>query len=123
MLTAFLILLVAVVFSVAGELLLKNGMNQVGLFSLRPDAFLGTLVQALTTPSVIAGFICAGIAAVFWLSVLSRMPLSWAYPMLSLSYVLGVFAAALFLKEPLNLPRILGVLIIVGGVALVYRSG
>lgn len=123
MFIAFLILLVAVIFSVAGELLLKNGMNQVGLLSLRPDAFLGTMLRVLTTPSILVGFVCVGIAAVFWLSVLSRAPLSWAYPMLSLSYVLGVFAAAIFLKEPLNLSRILGVLIIVSGVALVYRSG
>ena len=122
MLRAFLILLVAICFTASGELLLKNGMNQVGFLSLRPQLLFPTLVRAFTTPSIIAGFALVGVASILWLSVLSRVPLSWAYPMLSLSYVLAVLGSALFLGEHLSFYRIVGVLIIIGGVCVMYRS-
>lgn len=122
MLRAFMILLVAVVFSVTGELLLKHGMNSVGFLSLRPGPLIAGLWRAFTNPYVLIGFGSVFLASIFWLSILSRVPLSWAYPMLSLSYVLVVFASWWFLGEHLSMTRVLGVLVIWGGVFLVYRS-
>jgi len=122
MLRAFIIILGAVSLTVTGELLLKSGMNQVGFMSLRPDLLFPTLARAFTTPKVIGGFALVFGASILWLSVLSRVPLSWAYPMLSMSYVLGVLGSALFLGESVTLTRALGVLVIIGGVVIVYWS-
>jgi len=122
MLRPFLILLVAILFSASGELLLKDGMNKVGLLSFQPSLFLPTLWRAFTTPQVIMGFVCAFVAAIFWLAVISRVPLSYAYPMLSLSYVVVVFASWLLLGEDFSFTRLLGVLIICSGVYVVFRS-
>lgn len=119
---AFLILLVAISFTVTGELLLKHGMNIVGFLSLQPQLFLAGLVRAFLNPFILGGFALVFVASLFWLAVLSRIPLSVAYPMLSLSYVLAVFAAALFLGEHITWLRVLGVLIICTGVALVGLS-
>ena len=122
MLRPFLILVVAITFSVSGELLLKDGMNKVGTLSFRPSLFLPTLWRAFTTPQIIIGFALAFIAAIFWLAVLSRVQLSYAYPMLSLSYVIVVFASWLLLGESLSLTRLIGVFIICSGVYVVFRS-
>lgn len=122
MLQAFLILLVAIGFTATGELLLKHGMNQVGFFSLRPDLFFPTLLRIAVTPSIIIGLVSVGIASVLWLSVLSRVPLSWAYPMLSMSYIIGMFGSAVFLGETLTVSRLVGVAVIIGGVVIMYRS-
>jgi len=122
MLRPFLILVVAITFSVSGELLLKDGMNKVGTLSFRPSLFLPTLWRAFTTPQIIIGFALAFIAAIFWLAVISRVQLSYAYPMLSLSYVIVLFASWLLLGESLSLTRLIGVFIICSGVYVVFRS-
>ncbi len=122
MVTPILLLFIAVCFSVTGELLLKHGMNQVGLLSFEMRLLLPSLLRAFTNPYVILGLGSIFVGAIFWLSVLSRVNLSYAYPMLSISYILVVFASWLMLGEPLSLTRILGVVIIMGGVFVVYRS-
>jgi len=122
MLRPFLLLLVAVCFSVTGELLLKSGMNKVGVLSLQPHQIASSLWRAFTNPLVLAGFALVFIASIFWLAVLSRAPLSWAYPLLSVSYVLGVMFSWAVLGETVSLSRLAGVIIIVIGVFLVYRS-
>lgn len=115
-------LLIAISFSVVGEMLLKYGMNAVGSLDLTGWHAIPQLIRTFTTPAVLAGFILIFGGSLFWLSVLSKMHLSWAYPMLSMSYVIVVFLSALFLNEPITAWRIAGVLTIIAGVFMVYRS-
>lgn len=118
----FLLLLVGLCFSVAGELMLKHGMNQVGRLDFTPGLLAAGLFRTFTNPYVLLGFASVFTASIFWLGVLSRAPLSWAWPLLSLSYVFGVLLSWLVLGESLSFSRLAGVLIICFGVFLVYRS-
>lgn len=122
LLKPFLILIIAVLFSVTGELLLKHGMNQVGFFSLQPGQFFSTLPRVFASPFILLGFGSIFTGSIFWLSVISRVPLSYAYPMLSTSYILVVLASWIFFGEHITLTRIAGVAVIIAGVAVVFRS-
>ena len=86
-------LAIAVMLTVSGELLLKHGMNRSGVMDLAPASFLPTLICVYTNPFVVLGFLFILSASVFWLSVISRVPLSYAYPMLGTSYILVVIAS------------------------------
>ncbi len=119
---AFVLLLIAIVMTNAGELLLKRGMSMLGVMSLHPETLIPTLFRTFTNPFVLAGFVLVFGASIFWLAVLSRVDLSWAYPMLSLGYVLVVILSAIFLNETITLTRVFGVLIIVTGVFVLFRS-
>ncbi|MSQ15068.1 MAG: multidrug resistance protein [Dehalococcoidia bacterium] len=122
MLRPLAFLLVAVTFSAVGELLLKHGMNKVGVLSLQPEQILPSLLKVFTTPPIVLGFSSIFLGSIFWLAVISRVPLSYAYPMLSTSYVIVVVASWLLLGEQLTQMRIAGVLVICAGVAIVSRS-
>ncbi len=117
---AFISVAIAVCFSVTGELLLKAGMNDVGVLSLHN--FFSVVGRMMTHPKILIGFGSIGVGAVFWLAALSRADLSWAYPMLSLGYILVLLFSSIFLHESVGLTRWIGVLIIVVGVILVSRS-
>ena len=54
--------------------------------------------------------------------VLTRVPLSWAYPILALNQVLILLVAATFLGETVSAMRWAGVFLIITGVFLVSRS-
>jgi drug/metabolite transporter (DMT)-like permease len=120
MLKPFLLELIAICFSVTGELLLKSGMNQIGVLSFKD--LLPTLGRILCHPRILIGFGFFGLGAFFWLSVLSRVNLSWAYPMLSIGYILVLVVSAVILKEHVSMTRWMGAVVICAGVYLVFRS-
>ncbi len=124
MFLSFALILCSIVLGVAGELLLKVGINKLD------DLAFGGLNQAahsmltvLTTPAIVIGFVCYGLASVFWLAVLSRLDLSYAYPFLALMYLLIPLAARIFLHEDIPSGRWVGIVVIMIGVAIVARYG
>lgn len=66
-----------------------------------------------------AALVLTGIAALLWLKILSGSDLGVVYPMVSLSYVIGLLLAVWFLGEKATAYQWAGVLLICAGVALV----
>jgi len=116
------LLLIGILFSVSGELMLKHGMNKVGTLSLNPTLFISSLVRTFTTPYVLAGFALVFCGSIFWLAVISRIQLSIAYPMLSLSYVIALLASWRLFGEQPTATKLVGVVIIVLGVVVISRA-
>jgi len=115
MFKVFLTLLLAICLTVAGEMLLKAGIQRIGGFSFTWNSILRTFSHWM----VLVGFGLIFAASIFWLVVISRWELSVAYPMLGLSYVVTVIASWLVLHEPITWQKVVGSLIICAGVALV----
>ncbi|MBC7287528.1 MAG: EamA family transporter [Armatimonadetes bacterium] len=114
---AVAVLLVAIGLGVAGQLLIKLGLNRLGQ-SPSPAKVLASIL----TPLVFGGFACYGISSLLYLQALSRLPLSYAYPMIAISYVAVVLASWKFLGEDINALRIGGLAVIIIGVILVALS-
>lgn len=107
----------SVVFGVIGQLCLKTGVSSVAT-----SGGLAFLYRALTTPMVLLGFGAYAASSLIWLVVLSKVALSYAYPMVALGYVFVVVASAVILREDVPLVRWVALLIICAGVALLARS-
>lgn len=119
---ALLLLIPAILSSTTGQLFLKRGMTQVGGFAFTPDAIVAILPQIIFNPFIWIGFAGFLGGTIFWLGVISRAPLSLAYPILALSYFVVVLEAWLFLGEAVTWQRVLGVAIIFVGVVIVGLS-
>lgn len=119
--TTLAILLTSIVLATVGQLLLKAGMTQVGeLSGVAADAgMLGLLARVATTWQVVAGLGAFGLSAIFWLVTLSRIPLSTAYPIVSLSYVLILAFSVVVLGERPSVLVWAGVILIMFGITLV----
>ena len=59
-----------------------------------------------------------GLYAVGWQQVLKRLPLTTAFSNKAVTIVWGIIWGALFFAEPVNLPKVMGALLIVAGVVL-----
>ncbi len=117
------LVVISVCFAVAGQVTLKAAMDQfgpIGEAQLTNPAH--TLVRALQLPLLWAGLVLFGISAVFWLVVLSRVPLSVAYPLVGVSYILVVLMAKLVLHESVPALRWIGVVIVALGIAVIGAS-
>ena len=116
-------LVVSIAFAVAGQLTLKSAMTQVGRIGrAQVRAPAKTVVRAAKEPRLWIGLALFGISAAFWLVVLSRVPLSVAYPLVGLSYVLVVLLSRLLFHEQVPAMRWAGVVVIALGIALVGMS-
>jgi drug/metabolite transporter (DMT)-like permease len=115
-------ILLSTVLGVAGQLLLKQGMTQMGALQLSFAAVPSILWRMATSPYVIGGLMVYVSGTFFWLIVLNRVQLSYAYPFASLSYVLITLSAWILLQEDIRPLRWIGMLVICAGVFLVSRS-
>lgn len=118
-LTTITILLLSVVLATAGQLLLKAGMTEVGQLQLGVGEVVGLLRSVATTWQLLLGLVSFGASATFWLVTLSRVPLSTAYPVVSLSYVLILAFSYLILGERPGPTVWTGAVLIMIGVSLI----
>lgn len=115
-----LLLLFAVGAAATGQLLLKHGMTGVAAAVAKDGGPL--LVKAATSPWVIGGLAVFGISALAWLTTLSRVPLSVAYPFNALGLLLIIGSSVVVLGEKVTPLAWLGVLMVAGGLVLVVLA-
>ena len=108
---SFSFILVGVLLNAAAQLLLKAGTNAMPLG-----------LRLALEPHILGGLACYVVSVVVWVVALSRVPVSIAYPMLSIGYVVNALAAWYWLGEAVSSMRMLGIGIIVLGVFIVARS-
>jgi drug/metabolite transporter (DMT)-like permease len=114
---AVAILLFAICLGAVGQILLKFGLGK-----LHNPTVAQTLATIVTNKYVFGGFFCYAISSLFYLVALQKLDLSYAYPMIALSYVLVTFLAWRFLGEQVPGLRVLGLAIIIAGVVVMALS-
>lgn len=115
--------LFSVFLATAGQLLLKAGMGRVGYIGGdRLGKPVDLMIQVATTWQVVLGLALFFLSAVFWLLVLSRVPLSFAYPFAGLAYVLITAFTRFILNEQVPGLRWVGIALIIAGILLVAKT-
>ena len=103
-----------------GQILLKKGMLVYG--AVDASRIWSQIFHVLMVPHILIGLVCFSGSFVLWLSVISRNEISYAYPMVSVSYVIILAVSAYWFKEQVTAVRILGVALILSGVIAITRS-
>ncbi len=117
------LILMGVGLNAAAQLLLKVATRPLAHFSDFSADTLGSSVGILfKSPSFWAGMVCYAASVCVWLAALSKAPVSTAYPMLSLGYVVVAAVSVLWLGESMGPAKVLGIALICAGVILVSRS-
>ncbi|MDR1878568.1 MAG: EamA family transporter [Bacteroidales bacterium] len=111
------LILVQSVLLVAAQIFLKISVRLFGSFAWT-TAYFKTVFTTWQFP--VSG-VCALGAFFVWMYVLKQYAFSLAYPLLSISYIIGLLAAYLFLHETIPYTRWIGVIIIILGVYFVVK--
>ncbi|MGH9468555.1 MAG: EamA family transporter [Terriglobales bacterium] len=123
--TVFLLILIAVGLEVAGQLLYKSGINRMPGMTGSPFSSWALAIfawEALRNWRVLLGIAIYCAQAAVWWGVLSKVDLTYAFPLTSLSYVVLLGASRIFLKEHISTQRWLGTVAVVFGVYLITRT-
>lgn len=113
----FILLLVSVFASVAGQFFLKAGALKLGKVNF--DNTINQIVSIITIPELLIGLTCYGLGAIAYILLLTRVNLSVAAPSISLVYVFSILLSVFVFKEVISPIRLMGLSFIVAGVILV----
>jgi multidrug transporter EmrE-like cation transporter len=101
----YLALIAGIVLGVVGQVSVKIGAERSG-----------DLVAQFLNPFTISGFAIYAIASLFYVVSVKKLPLSIAYPSVSLSYGVVALIAHWLWNEPFGTSQVLGLLLIGGGI-------
>lgn len=115
-----LLIVISVLLNCAAQLCMRKGMLIVGEVGM--SGLMQNIGCMLTNIWLWAAMCCYGISILMWMIVLSKVEVSFAYPFLSIGYVVAALAGYYFFGESLSLSRIAGIIVICIGVYLISRS-
>jgi multidrug transporter EmrE-like cation transporter len=111
----YILLILSIITLSAGQLLLKKGVNEV---SLQPN--FQSILRSLFNPYIFLGYVTYGISSILGLFLLKKMPISIAFPAMSLTYVIILMVSVLYFKEEFTIYKLFGIVLIVSGVSLLF---
>ncbi|MDB5761803.1 MAG: 4-amino-4-deoxy-L-arabinose transferase [Herminiimonas sp.] len=120
--TTFGFIFTGICLNALAQLLLKAGTNAVGAIHLTAENWLPTGLKLAAQLPILGGLTCYVVSVLVWIIGLSRVDVTIAYPMLSLGYIINAIGAWYFLGETVSAQRILAIVVIIVGVALLARS-
>lgn len=115
---SLLLVLSGTIVSSAAQLLLKAGTNALSVSGSNST----WIIRVATQPFIWGGIACYVASMGIWILVLSRMPVSVAYPLLSIGYIITALFGYLLFGEQLGFVKIAGILIIMLGVAILTTA-
>jgi multidrug transporter EmrE-like cation transporter len=111
-------ILLSIVLTVYGQIVMKWPVNLAGSLPNELSSKLLFVLHLLTNPWIISGFASAFLAAISWIGALSRFPISYAYPFMSLSFVIVLILSNVFFGESITINKSVGMGLIVLGIII-----
>lgn len=100
-----------------GQVLLKFGLLRMEPFGWNMSFWRSALLNWQFAGSGLS----FGAASILWMYIIKHYPLSMAYPLVSLSYVFGLFSAMVFFHEQVDLSKWAGVFLIIIGCCIIAK--
>jgi drug/metabolite transporter (DMT)-like permease len=122
--TMYVLIIISVGLAISGQICLRRGMSEVkertgmgaGDLMKKPGVFVK---QIATTWLVLLGLVLFVASALFWLIILTDVPLGVAYPFVSLTYIVVMFYDMWFENREILALNWVGVAAIVVGIVLI----
>ena len=119
----FIFIIIIVMLNATSQLLLKVGILRVGQADFDNGNILKLLLGAMTNGYVLLGLLTMTVSMITHMMSLSRFDVSFVFPFISFAYIIVAVWGFLFLGEPFNLTRYIGIAVIIAGTIILAMSG
>lgn len=117
---SIVLILISVLLGAVGQVVMKYGTSHVA--TTGGEGVAGMLLKYFTNLPILAGLACYALSAVVWIFAISKVELSYAYPMVALGYVVVFGLSYFLLGESISVLRLAGLVVIVAGVLMIAKS-
>lgn len=118
----FLLMFSSVFLCSLAQLLVKKGMSVVGECSLSLSQLWNLVLAVFTNIYLFLGMFCYGVSVLIWMIVLSRVPVSVAYPFSSIGFIVTMILGYFLFNELITFNKVMGIGFICLGVYLVFTT-
>lgn len=118
----FIFIIATVTLNAASQLLMKSGISQVGQAEMSASRIGSLLWGAATNPLIVLGLITMTVSMATHLMSLSRFDVSFAFPFLSIAYVIVAAWGHFVMGEVVSPVRMLGIGTIVLGTIILAQG-
>jgi multidrug transporter EmrE-like cation transporter len=118
----FAFILGSILFTVYGQLVVKWQVGKAGSLPETLSDRVLFLARLVMNPWVLSAMAAGFGALLCWLAAMTKFELSYAYPFMSLAFVLVLILSVFFFGEGLTAPKVLGVLVVIVGIAIASRG-
>jgi uncharacterized membrane protein len=115
-------ILITLALTVYGQLVLKWQMGSAGPMPADGAGKLLFLLQQFLNPWILSGFFSAFAASLAWMAAMTRFDLNYAYPFMSLAFIIVMAFSIAFLGESFSMSKAIGTLLVVSGLLVVARA-
>lgn len=119
----YILILSSVVLNSIAQILIRKGMLKVGGVTFSSLLDLTNILSILQNIWLWLAMLSYVLSIVLWMMVLSKVQVSFAYPFLSIGYIVAAVIGFLWLGETFDLYKIAGIAVICFGIIILSRSG
>ena len=118
----YLYILGSIFFTVYGQVIIKWQVSNAGALPENVTGKMMFLLGLTFNPWVISSLCSAFLALLCWMAAMTKFDLSYAYPFMSLSFVMVLILSSLFFHEPITVTKIFGIIFIMAGIIIGSRG-
>jgi len=115
---AHIYIFLPILLTVYGQLVIKWQVKSAGALPSETIDKIWFILHLLLNPWVISCFATAFLSALVWMAAMTKFSLSYAYPFMSLSFVLVVALSSVFFQDSITAPKAVGITLIVAGIII-----
>lgn len=116
-----LLVVSGVLLSSIAQLFLKAGTKSLGTLFHQTEG-LNSVLRIATQPYIMSGIALYILSMGVWIVVLSKLPVSVAYPLLSIGYVVTAIFGYFLFGESISIAKIVGITVIIIGVVILTST-
>jgi drug/metabolite transporter (DMT)-like permease len=116
--TAYLQVFITLFLTIYGQIVIKSRINIYGAMPIQLKGKIIFLLRLFIDPYIFSGFLSAIFASMFWMSAMTKLPITRAYPVMSMAPILVLFFGILFLGESFTIGKAIGTVLIICGTYL-----
>jgi multidrug transporter EmrE-like cation transporter len=119
---SMVLIFATVLLTVYCQLIVKWRVGQAGAPPLDLVQKLIFLTRLLFDPWMLTVMLAALLAGLSWFAVMTKYQLSYAYPFMSLAFVLVLLLSAFLFHEAVTVPKVVGLAVVIMGLIIASRG-
>ena len=117
-----LYILSTIFFTVYSQLALRWQVGEAGAVPADTLGKIRFIAGLLANPWVITGIVATFFAGISWMLAMTRFEIGYAYPFVSLNYIVILAASVLWFHESLSGPKIVGTILVMAGIVVISQG-
>jgi len=113
-----LLLFGVVLIGIVAQIFLKRGVNKAGIKSLKEETIPILIKKFITSIDIWIGGMLYALSTVFWIVVLTKLDLSFAYPVISSNYFFVALISKFYFHDHVTWKRWLSIFTIMIGIII-----